>query len=387
MIGTTVAHYQILNQLGAGGMGVVYEARDKRLGRRVALKFLPFHLSHDDRARQRFLVEARAASALNHPNVCTIYDIQEHQQQSFIVMECVDGKNLQQRLGYGSFDILDALDIIHQTALGLQAAHEQDVVHRDIKPANLMVTEEGRVKITDFGLAKLKNEAQITRAGSTIGTASYMAPEQARGEAVDVRADLWALGVVLYEMLTGDRPFRGGQEAAVLYSVMNLEPEVPNTLPLVLRRLLEKLLCKNIEGRYQSINYLLSDLDAIRSSFQKPAPQTTETLSFAEVGGLRQLEDQTPLMRYLQLKSELKRIEAEIKELQPEILAALWEEPEHQTAFMGHKLTIQTRKSFAYSDEVSILQKQVRDLKKHEEREGIASLKKHTSFIVVREAK
>lgn len=387
MIGTTVGHYQVINQLGAGGMGIVYEARDRRLGRRVALKFLPFHLSHNDHARQRFLVEARAASALNHPNVCTIYDIQEHHQQSFIVMECVDGENLQQRLGRGQLDIPAALDIAHQAALGLQAAHEQDVVHRDIKPANLMVTSSGHVKITDFGLAKLKNEAQITRVGSTVGTAAYMAPEQARGDAVDVRADIWALGVVLYEMLTGERPFNGQREAAVMYSVLHQEPAMPEALPLVVQRFLEKLLTKDPDQRYRSIDYVLSDLDAIRASYQARDADRDTDLSYETVGGLRYLDDQAPLVRYLELKAHIKRLEAELKELQPEILAALWEEPEHQTAFMGHKLTLQTRKSFAYSDRVTELKQALRDQKKREEANGMATLVKHTSFVVVREAK
>ncbi len=216
MIGRTVAQYDIVAKLGGGGMGVVYRARDTRLGRAVALKFLPPQWSHDEGAKQRFLREAQAASATNHRNICVIHDIgQTDDGQLFIVMAHYEGQTLKQKLEAGALPLAEALELATEIAEGLARAHAQGVVHRDIKPGNLMVTDDG-VKILDFGLAKFADALQLTIPGTTVGTVAYMSPEQARGEAADERSDIWALGVVLYEVLTGEVPFKGTYPEATL---------------------------------------------------------------------------------------------------------------------------------------------------------------------------
>ena len=217
MIGRTISQYRILEKLGGGGMGVVYKAHHTRLDRAVALKFLPPHLSTDPDANERFIREAKAASALDHANICTIYDIGEtDDEQLYIVMAYYQGQTLKYRLADG-LSIDESVEIAIQIAEGLERAHEAGIVHRDIKPPNLMVTDRNEVKILDFGVAKLGEGGELTKAGSTVGTTAYMSPEQARGETVDARTDGWALGVVLYEMLTGQRPFRGDYDQAVIY--------------------------------------------------------------------------------------------------------------------------------------------------------------------------
>jgi serine/threonine protein kinase len=207
MIGKTVSHYHITKQLGAGGMGIVYEAVDLKLDRPVALKFLPPELTRDSEAKARFVQEAKAASALDHPNVCTIYEINETDEgQMFIAMACYEGETLKERIAQGPVPVPDALDIIQQMGGGLAKAHEQGIVHRDIKPANIFLTSDGLVKILDFGLAKLSGQTRMTKTGTTLGTVAYMSPEQARGEETDHRTDLWCVGVLLYEMLAGQLP-------------------------------------------------------------------------------------------------------------------------------------------------------------------------------------
>jgi serine/threonine-protein kinase len=197
--GETVSHYRILDELGRGGMGIVYLAEDSRLGRRAALKFLPPDASRDDEVTQRFIQEARTASALDHPNVCTIYEIGESQDgRLFIAMACYDGETLEQRLKRGPLSPAEAVDVALQVARGLRKAHEAGIVHRDIKPANVFLTRDGIVKILDFGIAKLGDTKALTRTGLTIGTGAYMSPEQIRGEEADARTDLWSLGVVFY---------------------------------------------------------------------------------------------------------------------------------------------------------------------------------------------
>ena len=210
MIGETIAHYRILEKLGEGGMGMVYKAEDSKLDRIVALKFLPPELTRDVEAKERFIQEAKSAAALDHPNICTIYEINETgDEQIFMVMACYDGEVLKDKIQTGPLKIEQAVDIIIQVAEGLKKTHAKGIVHRDIKPANIFITEDGVAKILDFGLAKLAAPAQLTKTGRTLGTVAYMSPEQAKGDKIDHRSDIWSLGVVLYEMLTGQLPFKG----------------------------------------------------------------------------------------------------------------------------------------------------------------------------------
>ncbi len=264
MIGQSISHYKILEKLGEGGMGIVYKAEDTRLGRTVALKFLPPELTRDTKARERFIQEARAASALDHPNICTIYEINEAQGRTFIAMAFVEGENLQKKIELGPLKIDEALNIAIHVAQGLHEAHERGIVHRDIKPANIMLTPRGQVKIMDFGLAKLAGSKQITEKEVTPGTVAYMSPEQTRGDEVDQRTDIWSLGVVLYEMVTGQRPFKGDYPQAVIYSILNEEPEPVTGLragiPMELERIIAKTLAKSPGRRYQHADELLVDL-------------------------------------------------------------------------------------------------------------------------------
>ena len=269
MIGRTISHYQIQEKLGGGGMGVVYKALDTRLKRLVALKFLPPDLTRDEDARKRFVQEAQAASALDHTNICTIYEIDETEEgQTFIAMAYYPGETLKQKIKRGPLLVEEVLGYAVQVAEGLAKSHAEGIIHRDVKPANVMVTKEGVVKIVDFGLAKVARQTQLTKTGTTLGTVAYMSPEQARGEPVDTRTDVWSLGVVLYEMLTGQRPFRGGYEAALFYSLLNQEPEPVRTLrPEVsqtVERIVKKTLQKNPKSRYQQMKDLINDLQTPR---------------------------------------------------------------------------------------------------------------------------
>ncbi len=268
-----MAHYEVLEKLGGGGMGVVYKARDTRLDRFVALKFLPPHFSADEAAKERFMHEARAASALDHVNICTIHEIgQSDDGRLFIAMAYYEGETLKKKIERGPLVVEEAVDYAAQMARGLERAHEQGIVHRDVKPANVMVTRRGGVKLVDFGLAKMA-DVQLTRTGTTLGTVAYMSPEQTRGERVDHRSDVWSLGVVLYEMLTGERPFKGDHEQAIIYSILYEEP-VPVTAlrPEVqsgLWHVVSMSLAKDVEQRYQKAADLLADLEALA---QRTAP-------------------------------------------------------------------------------------------------------------------
>lgn len=265
MVGKTISHYKILEKLGEGGMGVVYKAEDIKLKRTVALKFLPPELTRDPEAKERFIQEAQAASALDHPNICTIHEIDETEDgQLFIVMACYEGETLKKKVASGQLSVDSAIDIAIQIAQGLAKAHEHGITHRDIKPANVMITKDGVIKILDFGLAKLTGQVGLTKTGMTIGTIAYMSPEQTRGEEVDHRTDIWSLGVVLYEMMTGQLPFKGEYEQAVVYSIMNEEPE-PITgqrtgMPMELERMVNKALAKNPTERYQHADEMVADL-------------------------------------------------------------------------------------------------------------------------------
>jgi len=268
MIGTTVGNFKILEKIGEGGMGVVYKARDTRLDRIVALKFLPERLAVTEEERARFLVEAKAAATLNHPNVCTIHGVEEDGTQQFIQMEFVEGETLHEIAHRGGMPSAQALDHAIQIAEALHEAHQRGIVHRDIKSENIMINTRKQVKVMDFGLAKLRGSLKLTKASSTIGTLGYMAPEQIEGNEADARADLFSFGVVLYEMLTGRLPFRGEHEAALMYSILNEDPQPltgprGETLP-ELEHIIGKALEKDPEERYQSAQDLLVDLRRAR---------------------------------------------------------------------------------------------------------------------------
>jgi serine/threonine protein kinase len=252
MIGQTISQYRILEKLGEGGMGVVYKAQDTKLDRLVALKFLPQHVTASEEERARFLQEAKAASALNHPNVCVIHDLQEHGGAQFIVMEFVDGATLRNKFEAGELKVDQVLGYAIQIGEALQEAHSKGTVHRDIKSDNIMINSKNQVKVMDFGLAKLKGTLKLTRTSSTVGTLAYMSPEQIQGGEVDARSDIFSFGVVLYEMLTGRTPFYGEHEAAMMYSIVNEELEPiekyrPNLSP-VLVNLIQRALEKDPNG-------------------------------------------------------------------------------------------------------------------------------------------
>jgi len=280
MIGKTIAHYKILEKLGEGGMGVVYKAEDTKLKREVAIKFLPERVADDSSAYQRFKIEAQAAAALNHPNIATIYAIEEEDDKTFIVMEYVKGQSLKEKIDSGALEIDKALDIAIQITQGLAKAHEKGIIHRDIKPSNIIVSDDGIAKILDFGLAKIAEETIVTKEGTTLGTVAYMSPEQTRGEKVDHRTDIWSLGVVFYEMLTGQRPFHGEYETAVVYLILNVNPKPPRDLrediPQEIERIILKALEKDRKVRYDSINELNKDLSDYQSRFAKPEIRLTK---------------------------------------------------------------------------------------------------------------
>jgi len=272
MIGKTISHYKILEKLGEGGMGVVYKAQDTKLDRIVALKFLPQHLTFDSVEKERFIQEAKAASALNHPNITTIHEIDEFGGQMFIVMEYCEGRTLKRIIEKETLSVRKVLDIGIQICEGLTIAHEKGIVHRDIKSDNIMLTPRGQVKIMDFGLAKLKGATKLTKTRSTLGTAAYMSPEQAQGEEVDQRSDIFSFGVVLYELLTGKLPFGGEHQAAIIYSIINEEPQpvgrYNNQVSAELERIVSKALVKEKEERYQHIDDLLADLRREKKSLE-----------------------------------------------------------------------------------------------------------------------
>ena len=264
MIGSTISHYKILSKLGEGGMGVIYKAEDSKLDRTVALKFLPAHLLGDEEVRKRFEREAKAAAALDHSNVCTVYEIDEADGKTFIAMALVEGESLDKKIARGPLKLAEALSLAQQVAKGLEAAHKKGVGHRDIKPQNIMVGEDGHVTIMDFGLAQLSGVSRLTRADQTMGTTAYMSPEQTQGSGADHRTDIWSLGVVIYEMVTGQLPFKGDYDQAVMYSILNEEPEpitgLRTGVPVQLEEYVSKALAKKAEDRYQTASDLIVDL-------------------------------------------------------------------------------------------------------------------------------
>jgi len=285
VIGQTISHYRITGRLGSGGMGVVYEAQDLTLGRRVALKFLPPELARDASALDRFLLEARAASALNHPNICTIYAVEKDGDQSFISMELIEGQGLDTKLHSGPLPVDRLLDVSIQLADAVDAAHVKGIIHRDIKPANIFLTQRGQVKVLDFGLAKLTRAAgmaaeidatqddslrtaSLTNPGSTVGTVAYMSPEQARGEQLDARTDLFSLGTVIYQMATGQLPFSGNTSAVIFNAILERDPvpaaQLNPQIPSRLQEIIDKLLEKDRDLRYQSAADLRGDLKRLK---------------------------------------------------------------------------------------------------------------------------
>ena len=282
MIGSVVSHYRVVDRLGAGGMGIVYRAEDLRLGRHVAMKFLPESATADPLATERFQREARTTSALNHPNICTLHDVGEHEGRRFIVMELIDGATLDKVLGAGALPVDRVIDISINIADALDAAHTEGILHRDIKPGNIFISKRGQVKVVDFGLAKMMphrsgltpvavtiaEQHELTSAGMAVGTVAYMSPEHARGEAIDQRSDLFSLGVVMYEMATGVQTFKGQTTAVIFDQILNrvpvppsaINPDVIPTLEHIIGRLLEK----DRERRYQSSRDVQADLQRLK---------------------------------------------------------------------------------------------------------------------------
>jgi len=296
MIGRTVSHFEIQEKLGQGGMGVVYKARDTKLNRTVALKFLPAQLSSDDTAIARFIQEAQAASALDHANICSVYEIGETDEgEVFIAMAYYDGQTLKYRLAEESFAIDRATEVATQLAKALERAHEAGIVHRDVKPANIMLTNREEVKLLDFGLAKLIGGAELTIAGSTLGTAAYMSPEQAKGEDVTGASDVWALGAVMYEMYTGSKPFAAEYDQALMYSILNEDPNPPQgvrpELPMELSEMVSRCLAKkpadrpSLEGVLTVLGGSGSLITPIPATESVPAPRSKRPMQLV-IGGV-----------------------------------------------------------------------------------------------------
>jgi serine/threonine protein kinase len=297
MTGEKIGHYNILEKLGEGGMGIVYKTHDTKLDRTVALKFLPSHLGPDETEKRRFLHEARAASGLDHSNICSIHSIDETSDgKLFIVMAYYEGMSLKDKIGQNPLPLKEVIAYSLQIGAGLQEAHKKGVVHRDLKPANIFLTQTEQIKIIDFGLAKAAQRTMLTKAGTTLGTAQYMSPEQAQGSDVDHRTDIWSLGVVMYEMITGRRPFKSEYETALVYSIINEDPEpvtgLRSGVPMELERIISKCLEKDPSARYQRIDELIVDLRKLeRESVSAAGDKTSTSVASRQKHSVHRLED------------------------------------------------------------------------------------------------
>jgi serine/threonine protein kinase/Tfp pilus assembly protein PilF len=316
LTGQTYGHYQILRKIGSGGMGVVYEAEDTSLGRHVALKFLPEELARDDSALERFRREARASSALNHPNICTVHAIESHEGQHFIAMELLEGQTLSQLIGVEEFTLERLLSLSAQIADALESAHSKGIVHRDIKPANIFVNPRDQVKVLDFGLAKIDlrrtggddatdiqtRREELTAVGTTMGTVAYMSPEQARGQLADARTDLFSLGTVIYQMATGKAPFQGETTAVVFEAILNRDPapvnELDSRLPAELSRIIGKALEKDRSLRYQTANDLKTDLLRLRRDLDSGQRATADSGGAQAAGGSKTAENSVAVLYF-----------------------------------------------------------------------------------------
>jgi len=302
MVGKKISHYEITEKLGEGGMGIVYKARDLKLDRAVAIKFLPTHMSSSEEGKNRFIQEAKSAASLNHPNILNIYEIDDQDGALFFAMEYVEGSTLKQYLknleSAGGVPVNQALGWITQVAQGLKAAHDKNIIHRDIKSENIMLDAAGNLKIMDFGLAKLRSGAGITKTGTSLGTLSYMSPEQAEGSAADQRSDIWSLGIVLYELLTGELPFKAEHEAALLYLIVNEEPPVPSQLDRKISNkvdvLVRKMLMKDRSKRFQIVDDLIRGIEETRGDIEKSSAKVGKkalaVLPFENIGSEKENE-------------------------------------------------------------------------------------------------
>lgn len=299
--GEIISHYKIINKLGEGGMGVVYKAEDVNLERTVALKFLSPHATGSPGSKTRFIREARASASLDHPNVCTVYEIGEAAGRVFMSMALIEGDRVADRIASRPLKLLEALDIAMQTAQGLHAAHEEGIVHRDIKSSNLMVNRQGRVKIMDFGVAQLADQASLTQSNMIVGTPGCLSPEQAQRLKTDRRSDIWSLGIVLYEMVAGRLPFEGDHAQAVIHAVIHDSHEPLTALrvgvPIELDRIVAKALAKNPDERYQHVDELLVDLRNLARRLQ-----STVAASAVRAGAAAGLREQNAPRRERRLK-------------------------------------------------------------------------------------
>ncbi|MFC2084195.1 serine/threonine protein kinase, partial [Bacteroidota bacterium] len=292
-VGKIVSHYKISEKLGSGGMGIVYKAEDINLKRTVALKFLSPQSLGGEEDKKRFIHEAQSAAALDHPNICIVYEIEEAEGQIFISMAYIDGQSLEDKINTGPMKLGDAVETAIEVAYGLNEAHEKGIVHRDIKSANIMLTSKDQAKIMDFGLARKHGRTRITQEGTSVGTVAYMSPEQSQGGSVDQRTDIWSFGVMLYEMISGQLPFKGDYEQAVVYSIINEEPEpltaIRTGVPMELERIVSKATAKDPNERYQNVNDMLIDLKSVQREIETGISRTRMTAAASTKTGIEKV--------------------------------------------------------------------------------------------------